>query len=198
MRSLALLAAITLFPAAAGAGDDLPAPASVYALDHALAKRIFNEYYACGEHREGELKFIGDNLGADCTIQFLENIDGREIARAYRGEGERNEDWYGWGKQVLSPCDCVVRRINVNTETNEPGVLGKPPATFVVLERDDGVHFLLAHLAQLKVEAGDRVTAGQVLGVVGNNGYGRAPHVHIGAWHGETPLQVRFDLRAGD
>lgn len=165
-----------------------------YALDYALARPIFDTYYQCGEHRSGELKHLGDALGADCTIQKLESLGGREIARAYRDQGERNSDWYGWRADVMSPCDCTVVKVNVNPVTNLPGILGKPPATFVVLRREDGVHFLLAHLDAIAVETRDEVKAGQKLGVVGNNGYGRSPHVHIGAWHGETPLQVRFNL----
>lgn len=176
---------------------DPPSPPP-YALDYALAHRIFDDYYSCGEHREGELKSLGDNLGSDCVVQILEEIDGRTIAREYRGNGERNEDWYGWGRDVLSPCDGEVVRININEVVNQPGILGKPPATIVALKRDDGVHFLLAHLAAITVKVGDRVSAGQKLGVVGNNGYGRSPHVHIGAWHGETALQIRFDLRRSD
>ena len=39
-------------------------------------------------------------------------------------------------------------------------------------------------------------TSGQVVAKVGNNGYSRHPHIHIGAWKGNEPLQIRFDLRA--
>ena len=165
--------------------------------DYALARPIFENYYVCGEHRSGELSHLGDALGADCLIQELENIGGREFARTYMGTGERNEDWYGWHQNVLSPCNCEVVRVTENTTTNTPGTLGEPPATFVVLRRPDGVHFLIAHLDLVAVKTGQRLAAGQKIGVVGNNGYGRNPHIHIGAWRGETPLQVRFDL-AGD
>ena len=114
----------------------------------------------------------------------------------YRGDGSRNEDWYGWGRDVLSPCSCEVVKVTLNELTNEPGITGEPPATFVVLRRADEVHFLLAHLDELEVEEGAQVAPGRKLGVVGNNGYSRTPHIHIGAWRGETPLQIRFDLRA--
>jgi len=165
-----------------------------YASNYALAQPIFSAYYQCGEHRSGELEHLGDALGSDCVIQKLEEIDGREFARAYRDRGERNPDWYGWHADVMSPCDCTVVKTSINPATNTPGILGNPPATYVVLRRADGVHFLLAHLDALQVEHGAEIKAGQKLGIVGNNGYGRTPHIHIGAWHGERPLQVRFDL----
>jgi len=195
MRFFVLAATIVLF---GGCVTDSSDSRRSHAPDYALAQPIFEAYYACGEHREGELDYTGDALGSDCTIQKLEEIDGRSFARAYQGDGSANEDWYGWGQDVLSPCAGEVVKVTLNEITNVPGVLGEPPATFVVVKREDGVHFLLAHLAELTVEAGDRVTAGQKLGVVGNNGYGRNPHVHIGAWHDETPLQIRFDLSAAD
>jgi hypothetical protein len=162
--------------------------------DYALAKPIFEQYFVCGEHRQGELTYLGDALGADCFIQRMEVDHGLEFARAYRGSGVRNEDWYGWKMPVLSPCDCRVVKTVINPIVNVPGQLGQAPATFVVLKRSDGVHFLLAHLAELMVKPGQQIAAGQKLGVVGNNGYGRSPHIHIGAWRQETPLQIRFDL----
>lgn len=164
--------------------------------DHALAHPIFRQYYACGEHAAGQLKYLGDALGADCVIQQLESINGRDIARAYRGDGERNEDWYGWGQDVLAPCGCEVIRVSLNEVVNQPGILGKPPASIIVFKRDDGVHFIVAHIAMPLVTAGQRVRAGDKVAVVGNNGYGRSPHIHIGAWLGEQPLQIRFDLDA--
>ena len=48
----------------------------------------------------------------------------------------------------------------------------------------------------LLVKRGDPVVRGQVLGEGGNNGFGRAPHIHAGAWRGTTPLQIRWDLTA--
>jgi hypothetical protein len=40
------------------------------------------------------------------------------------------------------------------------------------------------------------IEGGEMVARIGNNGMARHPHVHIGAWRAETPLQVRFDLVA--
>jgi Peptidase family M23 len=158
-----------------------------------LAQPVFDQVYSCTEHWQGNLKGLGDELGTDCSIQELVPINGRMWLRAYRGNGRKNSDWYGWGKNVLSPCTCEVTKINGNPGVNQPGITGKPPASFLVLKREDGVFFLLAHVAKVRVKLGDQLQSGQVIAQVGNNGYARQPHIHIGAWRGEEPLQIRFD-----
>jgi hypothetical protein len=160
----------------------------------ALAGPIFRQPYTCAEHWEGNLASIGDALGSDCVIQQMVEEGGRSWMRSYRRDGRRNEDWFGWNQEVLWPCSCEVVRLRENPVTNEPGVLGRPPASVVVLERADGVFFLLAHVQSVSVAVGDRVSAGQVIAKVGNNGMSRHPHIHIGAWRGNDPMQLRFDL----
>lgn len=168
-------------------------------IDSVLAHPIYGELFACTEHWQGNLKGLGDELGTDCWIQQLVEVEGRVWPRANAGNGRRNEDWYGWGKwgkSVLSPCTCEVIKINLNMTVNQPGVIGKPPASFVVLKREDGVYFMLAHVADVVPKVGEPIEAGQLLAHVGNNGYARLPHIHIGAWRGDTPLQIKFDQAA--
>jgi len=183
--SLLCSAMLTTAPAAR-AGD----------ISSVLAEPIFGQPYSCTEHWEGNLKGLGDELGTDCWIQELAEVHGRTWMRSYIGKGERNQDWYGWHKEVLSPCTCEVVKINENPTTNRPGVFGKPPASFIALKRDDGVFFLLAHAVEIQVKPADKVQSGQVIARVGNNGYSRQPHIHIGAWKGSEPLQVKFNQAA--
>jgi hypothetical protein len=158
-----------------------------------LAHPPFDGFFSCSEHFAGQLESLGDALGADCTFERLESLDGRFFARAYRGLGHENEDWYGWNQPVLAPCRGEVLRLHINPVTNRPGTAGRPPASSVTVRCDDGTHFVYAHIQTPAVAIGDRVTAGQELARVGNNGYGRVPHIHIGAWIGTTPLQIRWD-----
>lgn len=153
--------------------------------------------YACSEHWEGQLQYAGDALGTDCFVTALvDTPDGGAFSRAFRTDGLANEDWLGWGEPVLAPIDGKIAKIVVNETVNAPGQLGEPPATFVVFERADGAKVLIAHVAKITVKEGNTIKAGQPFAVVGNNGYARNPHVHIGAWDAEGPLQIRHDLRA--
>lgn len=68
-------------------------------------------------------------------------------------------------------------------------------ASSIIFLRSDGVRVLYAHVKDVNVSEGDSIKAGDVVARVGNNGYSRHPHIHIGAWKGNTPLQISFDLR---
>lgn len=158
---------------------------------------LFRAEYSCSEHAEGELPYPGDDLGSDCAVYG--GVDGRSktgFPRFYRTDGAKNEDWYGWGEPVLAPFDGSVVKIYVNPVVNTPGMVGKPPASYVVFKREDGTHVLIAHVADVTVKEGETVTAGEPFAKMGNNGYGRLPHLHVGAFRDKTRLQIRFDLRA--
>lgn len=157
--------------------------------------RLHTEYFACGEHYDGELQFVGDALGADCLVQSPVGASGGFV-RPFRGNGSRNEDWYGWNAEVLAPFEGRVVRTHVNPVVNRPGRFGEPPASIIIFENADGVRVLFAHVQDIRVAEGDTVRAGQVVARVGNNGYGRSPHIHVGAWKGETPYQIRWNLRS--
>ena len=120
----------------------------------------------------------------------------RSFGRLYRTDGKSNEDWYSWGVDVLAPFDGMVVGLLPNERVNEPGTKGRPPAGLIQFRRDDGVVVIYAHVADFKIALGDRVTAGQVVAKVGNNGPSYAPHVHVGAYKGNVPFQIRWDQRA--
>ena len=96
---------------------------------------------------------------------------------------------------MLSPCTCKVLQININPEPNRPGVMGTKPASIVKLKRADGVIFHVVHFDKPLVKVGDSIVEGQVIAQVGNNGLSHHPHIHVGAYQGSEPLQIRFDQR---
>lgn len=164
-------------------------------IDAVLAHPPFALPYVCAEHPAGALPSVGDDLGQDCIVQAMEPGALPEVMRSFRGDGRTNADWFSWNQPVLSPCDCTVLRANENPVTNVPGVPGKPPASFLLLRSEDGTFFVIAHVQAMAVKQGQDVRAGQVLAQVGNNGFARMPHIHIGAWRGRDALQIRWDQR---
>lgn len=162
-------------------------------IEPVVAHPPVDAFFSCSEHFEGQFAHVGDALGADCIAQRLVEEDGRMWSRAYSGQGLKNEDWYGWHMELLAPCSCEVVNVHVNDVQNEPGVMGKGRAASITLKDANGVHFTLAHVRDVIVEVGQNVAAGQPVAKFGNNGYSRSPHLHIGAWKGEQPLQIRWD-----
>lgn len=155
----------------------------------------FESMYRCSEHWAGQLASLGDALGTDCTVARLVEVEGRFWLWEYENAGASNEDWYGWNAPVLAPCDCVVTSIHHNPNINSPGIMGEGRASSIRFLREDGLRVVYAHVREVSVNEGDRVRAGDPVARVGNNGFSRSPHIHIGAWIETTPLQIRFDQK---
>ena len=166
-------------------------------LDAVLLSPLFDQPFACTDHSESDdAGILGDAFGTDCLV--IGGLDGppeQRYFRLFRNDGSRNEDWYGWHAAVLAPFDGTVGFVTLNPVTNMPGMTGRPPASMIVFRRDDGLIVVYAHVAEPRVKAGDRVRARQVVAIDSNNGFARAPHVHVGAFRDVTPFQVRWDQR---
>lgn len=158
-----------------------------------LAHPPFAGVYLCSEHPGGQMAFLGDDLGQDCLMMDFVTRDERTWLMPYQHDGASNDDWFGWRADVLSPCECRVTLIHRNDVVNEPGRPRQSRAASITLQTADGIRFTLAHLREFSIAVGDTVQYGQPLGRVGNNGFSRAPHVHIGAWQGREALQIRWD-----
>lgn len=188
--------AATMFALASlPAAGQLATDSSKREISQFLAHSPFATAYTCSEHAAGELPYLGDDLGQDCVVQKFVDRDGIAFMRSFATDGLRNEDWFGWQQPVLSPCECKVLSVRVNPVTNQPGRPGKPPASAITLQAADGTKVLLAHIDAAAVSVGDVVRAGQPIARVGNNGFARVPHIHIGAWRGNDAVQIRWDSK---
>ena len=200
--ALALIGQLAAAPAGAAAAPRsfiMPPKAAPVAgeIHQALLGPLFKEPYSCTEHWAGQLAYAGDALGTDCMVGG--GIDGEHgYMKPYRTDGKANADWYGWHAEVLAPVDATVIGVLAKAEENVPGTMGKPPAAMVQFRTDDGIVIFYAHVTDIRVKQGDRVTRGQVVALDGNNGMARAPHIHVGAYVEATaePLQIRWDQRA--
>jgi len=52
----------------------------------------------------------------------------------------------------------------------------------VMLEHEDGLKTLYAHLSRVSVKQGSLVNAGDVIGYTGNSGASTTPHLHFGVY----------------
>ncbi|QMU74895.1 M23 family metallopeptidase [Streptacidiphilus sp. PB12-B1b] len=105
------------------------------------------------------------------------------------------EAYAAYGSALLAPCDGLVVRAVDGIPDQAPGEprFGPPYGNCVVIDTgQETVH--LAHLrpGSVRVAVGERVTAGQLLGEVGNSGHSTEPHLHIHAEREGLGLDLAF------
>jgi hypothetical protein len=103
----------------------------------------------------------------------------------FRGAGTRNEDYWAWGRPVLSPGAATVIAARDGVPDNLPidriSNPWAPAGNHVLLDFGTGEYALVAHFQRgtVQVKVGDVVRSGQLLGLCGNSGNSSEPHVHI-------------------
>ncbi|HWC96743.1 MAG TPA: M23 family metallopeptidase [Candidatus Sulfopaludibacter sp.] len=148
------------------------------------------------EHRRAMLAVDG---GLHIAQRFA--IDWVQIGadeETHTGDPLDNRNYHAYGKDVLAVADGTVVEVKDGIPENVPGENSRAvPITLetvggnhIVLDLGGGRYAFYAHLqpGKLRVKMGDRVTRGQVLGLVGNSGNSTEPHLHFHVSDGVSPL----------
>lgn len=122
------------------------------------------------------------------------------------------ENCYGWSQPIFTPSEGIVvavgdgypDRRQLNAVKDLIGLLIYPPnisdsdfrpltGNYVIIRLEAGVFALMAHLrcGSLKVSAGDRVFAGQIVAETGNSGNSTLPHLHFQLMDGIDPSTAK-------
>jgi hypothetical protein len=129
--------------------------------------------------------------------------------RAVRGDPRTpaNDNWYGFGADVIAVADGVVRDVQDGVVDNVPLTPPGPPASitarqlygnYVVIEVEGRfVHYAHLQRGSVRVAPGQRVRRGDALGRVGNSGNTSGPHLHLHVsdrvtFEGSDGLPMRF------
>jgi murein DD-endopeptidase MepM/ murein hydrolase activator NlpD len=150
------------------------------------------------EHRRAQVR-VGGNAGAPFAQRFA--IDFVELCGGMvRGGGSSNNDFCGYGKDVLAVADAQVAAAKDGIVENKPGegsravkiTLETLLGNYVVLDLGSHLFALYGHLqpGSLQVKAGDRVRRGQAIARLGNSGNSDAPHLHFHVGRAESVNQV--------
>lgn len=109
--------------------------------------------------------------------------------KLFKGDPKKNRSWYCYGKKIHSVADGLVKEVkdgiaeNVPLEKKRavPLTLDTICGNYVLIENGSDRYSLYAHMipGSVRVKVGDRVAAGQVLGLLGNSGNSDAPHLHF-------------------
>lgn len=156
-------------------------------------------FSGCGNppslHRSIRLPIDGRSYAKPETfaIDWIQMAEGRPFA----GNGARNEEWHCYGAKVTSATAGKVVAVSNGMPDETPNVLPEnvhEPVDYggnhVTVQVEDGVWAFYGHLIadSIAVAVGDRVVAGELLGLLGNSGNSTAPHLHFGLLDGPDPL----------
>lgn len=135
---------------------------------------------------EGRWKAMVDTTGHHQLKGFaLSAIDFMRVdaqGRIVTGSGKSLEDFPGYGQEVRAAADGEVVQAEGGFDDLPAGQIGKgDQANAVTIRHGDDEYTLYAHLKKgsVSVKPGDRVTAGQPIGRVGNSGASGSPHLHF-------------------
>jgi murein DD-endopeptidase MepM/ murein hydrolase activator NlpD len=107
--------------------------------------------------------------------------------RIYAGDREKLESYTIFGKPVLAVADATVASVTDGLPEQTPGKyptnisLDQADGNSVILDLGENHYAMYAHMqpGTIQVRVGQRIGAGQLLGLVGNSGNSVAPHLHF-------------------
>jgi len=109
--------------------------------------------------------------------------------KSYQGDPGDNRNYRAYGAEIHSVTDGIVTQVKDGIQQNVPGPTSRAvPMTldtlagnYVIVEMGRGQYAVYAHMqpGSLRVQVGDKVRAGQVIGLVGNSGNSTEPHLHF-------------------
>jgi hypothetical protein len=145
-------------------------------------------------HRRAALPVNGRVWLAQRFAVDWEQLDAS--GRIYSGPGGDLKSYTIFGQPVLAVADAVVSSTTDGQPEQTPGKyptnisLDDADGNSVILDLGGGSFAMYAHLqpGSIKVHRGDKVSRGQVLGLVGNTGNSVAPHLHFQVMDGPLSL----------
>ncbi|MCX6122971.1 MAG: peptidoglycan DD-metalloendopeptidase family protein [Ignavibacteriales bacterium] len=132
---------------------------------------------AGGELREGTSQ---SNL---LQQQYAYEFSGTDAGGSrYKNDGKANEDYVGYGKDIIAPANGTVVEVIDGIRENSPGTRN-PYAQIgntIIIQHSGKEYSVLAFLKQgsIRVKVGDKVIRGQVLAKCGSSGNATEPVLH--------------------
>ncbi|GJF11786.1 hypothetical protein NGTWS0302_11060 [Mycolicibacterium cyprinidarum] len=167
----------------------------------ALSAPLLGERYIAADgccdamrHTRAMLPVNGKTFVAQRYAIDYEQAD--EQNRIFTGDPSDPASYVIFGREVHAVADGTVVGARNDLPEQVPGIapvgipLNEADGNFVVLDIGDGFFVNYAHMqpGSVTVKPGDRVAAGDVIGLVGNTGNSIAPHLHLHVMDSASPL----------
>jgi hypothetical protein len=115
-----------------------------------------------------------------------------------KGDSKDNRSYYCYGSEALAVADATVVEAKDGIPQNTPGggamgttiTIDTIAGNHVNLDLGNGIFAMYAHLqpGSIRVKLGDKVSRGQLIGLVGNSGNSTEPHLHFQLMDRNSPL----------
>lgn len=131
----------------------------------------------------GDTKELNYHVESVAQKNAFDIVITNEKGLSYKTDGQTNEDYYAFGKELIAPCDGEIVLIVDGVKDNKPGELNPiyVPGNTVIIKTAKNEYLFFAHFKQhsIKVAQGQKVMQGQLLGLCGNSGNSSEPHLHF-------------------
>jgi hypothetical protein len=126
----------------------------------------------------------------------------RGFGKSHDSTGKVNEDYFAYGKEILSPAEGKVMEVIDGVHENDPFNPNQYSAlgNCVIIRHAANEFSVLSHLKKgsTRVKAGDTVDRGQVIGLCGNSGNSSEPELEYyltnsGSMEYATGIKTYFD-----
>lgn len=134
------------------------------------------------EEYESQLKFILDPSSIPTGRVLSWPLDSIYVTSPYGPRWGRMHQGTDFRASVGTPVKSVAEGVVLGTGDTD---LACPKASFgkwIFIEHSNGLSSTYAHLSQVKVKKGDKVSRGSVIGYSGNTGSSTGPHLHLSVY----------------
>lgn len=131
----------------------------------------------------GDTKELNYHVESEAQKNAFDIVITDDKGSSYKTDGKKNEDYYAFGKDLISPCDGEVVLVVDGIKDNVPGTLNPVyvPGNTVIIKTQNNEYLFFAHFKQhsIVVKQGQKIKQGQLLGLCGNSGNSSEPHLHF-------------------